>query len=956
MRIKRGKKIQIASDIIVRSCELLPKSDDVVSDCRLLQEECVSGIYCGSAMEFYIRPLNPCVTDNDILLYSTSELVFTTDFPVLPVDVSDLSDTIECYKFEPYLRYPGFVRIRTLGKLHYNWKCKKYDFSRTPTRDIGLRYFHLTPQLLTPATINFVTETLGALSESAHGPAMKVQSTSPTEPPYDQVHCVWCPQWPEEAQEWLIRRRDNEWPTIQTISEVVQQGCHSVYVQHRACRNDKLQWRLSFSVAEVILLQSWTPIQQIVYHMLRFFAKTEIIQTDCPKEDEVLCTYHLKTLMLWTCEKKSSEWWNSSSVIAISCELLKRLSECMKRQYCPNYFIRKANLFHVSAGSVILKRTVSRLSEYSNCGALCRWFVGKYIVPATRIFLNDENTTSLFKFRKSMNLRSMGYWYSVGLLLRYIPTRKIKISQRSLSSTCWKRNVQLSRKYVAVMSPFPLCGSCFTNFDTAVLILNAAHALEFGNILWDSKLFVDYTKEFFFKKDIVKCQFQIFPKPFTAEGSQIHLLRALDFMTNFNESDGHAKFQLMILISKDCLRKALECEDSQSNAIAPAALVYLAALQFASSENQAVIDLCSAVFIDETTNAENETLNAGCLSFIDDVSRIVGFCLAWKTFIENMHYTKGQICLDLRITPKVFARYLTVLSAERMSKRLELNHDPPTSTLPLDKFFMLLATQKSCASMASGVFHKVAKRCVYPRTDSFSAIAPLGLKPLILKEKLINALTEYALETMTSFYSGVSKDYGIKCNTADCYRALYLYKCRRYDEVLHLCERILKEPMLQNNFEERVLANVLLLPPLASFFDEDIQTLLGFQILCYDLSHVNNDMGTALHAKLKLSGGLKLFGLEAFFKENRLPNLLRCSFAMTYYYILGSHFLAKYLRLRCFVDCDRRPFIHVALLGDFGTMKIDLPFEQIIRNFLMPKLRKLILQKLRNFNIGQSQM
>src|SRR6218665_2585494 len=90
---------------------------------------------------------------------------------------------------------------------------------------------------------------------------------------------------------------------MDTISEVVQNGCRIVYVQHRSCRNELLQWRLSFSLAEIILLKSWTKTQQIVYHLLRFFAKRELIQKDSPKEDEAICTYHLKTLMLWTCEQ-----------------------------------------------------------------------------------------------------------------------------------------------------------------------------------------------------------------------------------------------------------------------------------------------------------------------------------------------------------------------------------------------------------------------------------------------------------------------------------------------------------------------------------------------------------------------------------------------------------------------------------------------------------------------------
>ena len=37
----------------------------------------------------------------------------------------------------------------------------------------------------------------------------------------------------------------------------------------------KHQFRLSFSRAEIVLLNSWMPVRQIVYHMLRFFVKTE---------------------------------------------------------------------------------------------------------------------------------------------------------------------------------------------------------------------------------------------------------------------------------------------------------------------------------------------------------------------------------------------------------------------------------------------------------------------------------------------------------------------------------------------------------------------------------------------------------------------------------------------------------------------------------------------------------
>src|SRR6218665_1883680 len=198
----------------------------------------------------------------------------------------------------------------------------------------------------------------------------------------DSVSSVWCPQWPREAQNWRFRPRNQRWPTIDTISEVVQNGCHVVFAQHRNCRDDSEQWRFSFSVAEVILLQSWTQIQQIVYHLLRFFAKRVLIQKDCPKEDEVLCPYHLKTLMLWTCEETPPEWWNSSSAIAICCQLLKKLSTWMKRIHCPNYFIPEANLFHEPSNPTILENIEIQIMEFCNSDILGRWFVENYITPS----------------------------------------------------------------------------------------------------------------------------------------------------------------------------------------------------------------------------------------------------------------------------------------------------------------------------------------------------------------------------------------------------------------------------------------------------------------------------------------------------------------------------------------------------------------------------------------------
>src|SRR6218665_3313817 len=400
------KQDEMASYFISETCQLIPKScspssdnmhDLVIPD----QSPKLYAIVCGSGAEFYIRPLNTCIGDIDILMCRADRLAFSGDFPVLPSDISGLADAIHCYEIEPCHGIPGFVRLRDFGEMKYNWKYKKYKLNRNIDPDTYIK------RDITQNLNSYVDQWYGnerTLPKVFCGPTIKSPSET-SDSVYtigiDVVHSIYCPQWPRDAQTWPLRSRNNGWPTSHTISEVVRNGCHVVYVQHRDCRDDTYQWRLSFSVAEVILLQSWTKPQQIVYHLLRFFAKRELIKKDCPKEDEVLCTYHFKTLMLWTCENMTLEWWDSSPVIAICCELLNILSEWLKRRYFPNYFIPEANLFHQSSTyrPTVLHQTESRVNHFGNYGILCRWFVENYILPITRTqlqFLSTGKATQTF--------------------------------------------------------------------------------------------------------------------------------------------------------------------------------------------------------------------------------------------------------------------------------------------------------------------------------------------------------------------------------------------------------------------------------------------------------------------------------------------------------------------------------------------------------------------------------
>ena len=156
-----------------------------------------------------------------------------------------------------------------------------------------------------------------------------------------------------------------------------------VPVAHRECRRHewegKYQWRLSFSRAEIVLINSWMPEQQIVYHLLRVFLKTERLTVSADNSASgTLSNYHIKTLMLWACEMKPRSWWtNNFTFTAICADLLHLLAQWLNQGHCPHYFITGCNFLNYSEreNQILAAERLSTVNE----GYLIKWFLGSYL-------------------------------------------------------------------------------------------------------------------------------------------------------------------------------------------------------------------------------------------------------------------------------------------------------------------------------------------------------------------------------------------------------------------------------------------------------------------------------------------------------------------------------------------------------------------------------------------------
>ena len=287
----------------------------------------------GSVAELYIQPLLSCVGDVDTMYHFSDELAIPAG-TALPTQLPDeFHRRVEVYEIVDS-EFPGYVYLVSSYLLTECIDDGRYNAVRCLRRYLT----HTTGERSGPADMTEASVPLGLLV----GP--RVAGTHHSK---DTVYCMHCLSWPPQADVWPTRHRNYDWPDSATVDRVVGNGCDVVYAAHRRCRHDTRMYRLSFSRAEVVLLNSWIPVQQLAYHMLRVFVKTERL-TDSPDNSDVatLSNYHIKTLMLWACELNPSSWWiDDLNVVRLSGELLRTLGVWLTDARCPHYFIHNCNLF-----------------------------------------------------------------------------------------------------------------------------------------------------------------------------------------------------------------------------------------------------------------------------------------------------------------------------------------------------------------------------------------------------------------------------------------------------------------------------------------------------------------------------------------------------------------------------------------------------------------------------------
>ncbi|CAF1192052.1 unnamed protein product [Didymodactylos carnosus] len=192
-----------------------------------------------------------------------------------------------------------------------------------------------------------------------HGPSLCLTTANdPNLPlPMDHVPSFRCYCWPKPATSWVIRLRKSDWPNKDLIDKIVSFGCHLVVLPH-PLSVDKNEWRLSFSVAEVLLAQSLNDYQKKCYLIMKAIFKVHI-NSDYP---DTICSYYLKTIFYWFCETTRKEQFTYETLYDRFIDYADLIVECFREKYIEHYFVSNHNLIDHMDEHILMK-IVDKFSE-----------------------------------------------------------------------------------------------------------------------------------------------------------------------------------------------------------------------------------------------------------------------------------------------------------------------------------------------------------------------------------------------------------------------------------------------------------------------------------------------------------------------------------------------------------------------------------------------------------------
>ena len=838
------RKVNAVSDFLRRSCRIRPSHRLTFADFfRGLSYPIihpVDGLKCkifpvstGSAAEFYIEPMLSCVGDTDVMHHYSSELAIPEWYPPPSQLPAEFETRVKVYEIKDS-RKPGYVYLNLIYILARN----THDSAYVVAEYVSSQNTTLNHELYVSSDVNDGVKIQGPAHKIAIGsfPLFQFEYGMMT----DAVPCIRCFEWPPQASEWPKRHRNSGWPDSATVDQVIRQGCDVVGVAHRQYKQveweRKHQWRLSFSRAEVVLLNSWTPVQQIVYHMLRIFMKTKrLTGSDAvDSEADTLSNYHIKTLMLWTCELKPQNWCNDGSTLVRKCIQMLLLLEQWLKNRGPHYFINNAHfLDNIDKFSI---ETVFTLVRSTTEDSLAQWFIDNYIRQCAELCPDNSSLmcSDLIESKISEEV--------VNIILQWKDHISNKTLLKQLLSltfcciaplfTCFRMApvdvITLVRDQI--FHPMTLS---FTKIDAPALLYS------FISEFFDSMTFFgnNLAMLYFFECTISDFDDLLCFDHSDVESSESHnlthfqkavILMGIIAIKHFNIGE-----LIQMKLSKAYLQRSLMskgCDDDSTYCLTN---VYLAVLHYTTGQYQRATDHCTLVTRSQDHSQCSLNVVQGNLlpKIDDDIDSVLGLVVFYqyvRIVAFNQQHQQGNVNI---FTTEMFAHYLSIkhlcVAKCRLLPKAQEEQSVQVAKLYLRKEVKLVFDTMMSAPrllVSDLMLCKLPNNRIVNRScDTVSAISG--------RRELISLMTQLSIQQLlTCRHEILPRDTeSIAASDITDLMALYLYRCQLYERCEQLCERRIRDlidaevsgiPRVSTTYHEFI-----------QLMDEDVVSLIGLTVL-----------------------------------------------------------------------------------------------------------------------------
>lgn len=138
-----------------------------------------------------------------------------------------------------------------------------------------------------------------------------------------ELHC-----WPNVASDWVWRPRLYDWPSQGLISNIVHESVLLVHIGSKFGSSDDSpnEWKISFSLAEKLLVHSFNHTQLMCYVLLKILLNEILNKNSVTKH--LLCSYFMKTILFWIIEETGCSAWTPNNLVKCFCVCVTVQSFC----------------------------------------------------------------------------------------------------------------------------------------------------------------------------------------------------------------------------------------------------------------------------------------------------------------------------------------------------------------------------------------------------------------------------------------------------------------------------------------------------------------------------------------------------------------------------------------------------------------------------------------------------